>query len=76
MNRKVKNCPFCGSENLLIGGDYIECQLCGVVVSSDRIDNDNQNSIVDIWNRRSVIEAGRAIGAWNRRADDGHKNAD
>ena len=65
MNRKAKNCPFCGSENLLIGGDYIECQLCGVVVSSDRIDNDNQNSIVDIWNRRSVIEAGRG----NRRME-------
>lgn len=43
-------CPFCGSELLLTGFNYIRCQGCGVVCSVPRAMS--RQELVSSWNRR------------------------
>lgn len=54
--REVKECPFCGSENVNWNGgqdtlsfDYFFCAACG---AKGPIDHNGPHAALDAWNRR------------------------
>lgn len=65
----LRECPFCGGNAVLehdhagIGASYIQCEKCGV------------KSIMFIKSFE-VASDDEAVEFWNRRADDGRKEAD
>lgn len=58
---EIKPCPFCGSENLSVGGfeNYIKCKNCGAAGP----DGSNLNEAFDKWNaapRKEDVEMGKS----------------
>ena len=72
--KELKPCPFCGSETIYItttegyldSTTTIFCNSCKTSVILEENDEEGFNEKTQA----------KAIAAWNRRADDGHKNED
>lgn len=59
--KQIKPCPFCGSENLSVGGfeNYIKCKNCGAAGP----DGSTLNEAFNKWNsapRKEEVEAGKS----------------
>ena len=42
-------CPFCGSESVLHGKDWVQCQSCGATIECDDCEHMKK------WNRRDLF---------------------
>ena len=50
---RLKPCPFCGSEKILILEDgIIECQECPCAIENDLI---SEEELIAAWNHRTLI---------------------
>lgn len=63
--RTLKNCPFCGSNDLLSEpwltkrGVFVECKSCGCIGPS----RDNAESARILWNRRDYETSANEVRA-------------
>ena len=67
---EIKPCPFCGSENLSVGGfgNYIKCKNCGTAGP----DGSTLNEAFDKWNsapRKEDVEMEKNCGSCNYNQD-------
>ena len=68
--QKLRECPSCGGEAMLItnssiGIIYIQCQSCTAMVGRKR------KIVSSMIGKEYFVGKEEAIEAWNRRADDG-----
>ena len=61
MKKKLKPCPFCGSDTAYItsnylGQFYVRCPECGAAVwGKDTDDVISEKEAAALWNRRSAV---------------------
>ena len=74
MERKIRECPFCGSESVTLNYNssrfnkfyyYVACDICGARTRGEAI---GVNDREDEWNNPA---AERSINCWNQRAVKG-----